>query len=54
MVTNCKVGDDAKGSKYLLQFGAWGVPMEDEISKVSSKVFRKERQLDIALQTAFM
>ena len=37
--TNSKVGDDVKGSNYLLRFGAWDVPMEDEVSEVLSKGF---------------
>ena len=41
MGTNIKGVDDAKGSNSLLQFGAWDVPMEDEISEVTSKGFRK-------------
>ena len=52
--TNSKEGDKSKGSNYLLQFGAWDVPIEDEIGEVSSEGFRKERQMDNAVQTAVM
>ena len=52
--TYSKGGDDAKGSNYLLQFGAWDVLMEDEIGEVSSKGFWKERQSKNTVQTAVM
>ena len=52
--TNSKGGDGAKGSNYLLWFGAWDVPMEDEIGKVSSEGFLKERQLENEVQNAVM
>ena len=52
--TNSKGGENEKGSNYLLRFGAWDVPMEDEIGEVSSKGFWKERQPENAVQTEFM
>ena len=54
MGTISKGGDVAKGSNYLLRFGAWDVLIEDKVGEVSSKMFWKDTQLENAVQTAFM
>ena len=54
VVTNSKGLYDAKWSNSLLLFGAWGVPMEDGISEMSSEEFRKEWQSENVVHTAVM
>ena len=54
MGTIGKGGDGAKGSIYLLRFGAWNFLIEDKIGEVSSKGCWKEPQSENALQTAVM
>ena len=44
--------DGAKGSNYLLRFGAWDVLIKDKIGEVSSEGFCKEPQLEDSVQTA--
>ena len=52
--TISKRGDGAKGSNYLLRFGAWDVLIEDKTGELSPERFWKELQLENAVQTAFM
>ena len=44
MGTISKGGYGAKGSNYLLQFGAWDVLIEDKIVEVSLEGYCKEPQ----------
>ena len=54
MLTISKVVGGAKGSNYLIQFGAWDVLIEDKISEVSSEGFWKEPQSENVVQTEVM
>ena len=49
--TIIKEGGGEKGSNYLLRFGAQDVLIEDKIGEVSSEGFRKDPQLENAVQT---
>ena len=54
MGTISKGGYGAKGSNYLLRFGAWDVLIENKIGDVSSGGFWKDPQSENAVQTAVM